>query len=46
MDVGRGLSGAFTRAVSGITEAWAEGRTLGDHLTAIKCYWNAVADLL
>ena len=23
-----------------------EGRTLGDHLTAIKRYWNAVADLL
>ena len=23
-----------------------EGRTLGDHLTAIKRYWSAVADLL
>jgi hypothetical protein len=23
-----------------------EGRTLGDHLAAIKRYWNAVADLL
>jgi hypothetical protein len=23
-----------------------EGRTLADHLAAIKRYWNAVADLL
>jgi hypothetical protein len=39
MDGGRGLSGAFTRAVSGITEAWGEEK--GGRVLPVNGGWGA-----